>query len=295
MNDREVSDLSEKDQWRDYERLCRKKLTRDCLARESITLAASRGYLHFIVYWLDFFDDRLCYKDLRQALEIACGRGYTEIVRKIIARKPELVTFEALLMACTFGNVWTAQLLLDCGASPELVDSEGNTVLMRACQFRRSDVVVMLVKRGVSVTARNDRGRTALEESDIALLAKACSEHRDIFHEEWESKTLEIFDENGMMPRGRQRCGCLWPNQSLYLAPITRDAFFLPLVLDIAIAFAAMRLPPYVLLEIVDWLTMQCGFRELAVADVARIKKVRILESVQRFQNRLQRLERCCH
>ena len=61
------------------------------------------------------------------------------------------------------------------------------------------------------------------------------------------------------------------------------------MLLDVCIAFAPMRLPPYVLLEIVDWLPMY----EDAEADQSfmqlcpHIKKIRLIEGVQRSQRNI--------
>lgn len=72
-----------------------------------------------------------------------------------------------------------------------------------------------------------------------------------------------------------------------YLLPRTRDASVLAWALDVAVALAPLRLPPYVVLEILDWTAVKAGRRAFRPIDVAEIKKVEVLVGVQRTQNRL--------
>ena len=73
-----------------------------------------------------------------------------------------------------------------------------------------------------------------------------------------------------------------------------------PILLDISIAFAPMRLPPYVLLEIFDWLPVKyeiVGWRQVEywrsdeneslMHRVRHIKKIRLIEGVQRSQRNI--------
>ena len=56
-------------------------------------------------------------------------------------------------------------------------------------------------------------------------------------------------------------------------------------MLDICIAFAPMRLPPYVLLEIYDWLPVAypaSDENESLMHLVSHVKKIRLIESVHR-------------
>jgi hypothetical protein len=72
-----------------------------------------------------------------------------------------------------------------------------------------------------------------------------------------------------------------------------------PILLDICIAFAPMRLPPYVLLEICDWLPVKyeiidwnsvigrSDMNESMMHRVRHIKKIRLIEGVQRSQRNI--------
>ena len=56
-------------------------------------------------------------------------------------------------------------------------------------------------------------------------------------------------------------------------------------MLDICIAFAPLRLPPYVLLEICDWLPVAydgSDGNESLMHVVSHVKKIRLIESVHR-------------
>ena len=58
-----------------------------------------------------------------------------------------------------------------------------------------------------------------------------------------------------------------------------------PRLLDICIAFAPLRLPPYVLLEICDWLPVYyygSDENESLMHLVSHVKKIRLIESVHR-------------
>lgn len=70
-----------------------------------------------------------------------------------------------------------------------------------------------------------------------------------------------------------------------WLEPLTRDTAALRYVLEVAIAFAPLRMHPYDLLRILDFLPIKVGRREFKIADVPEIKKVRVLTGVQRTQN----------
>lgn len=56
--------------------------------------------------------------------------------------------------------------------------------------------------------------------------------------------------------------------------------FALAIILDICVALAPLRLPNYVLLEIIDWLPFYC-------VAVPHLKKIALIESVMRSVYRI--------
>ena len=62
------------------------------------------------------------------------------------------------------------QLLLQSGANIEAKDKNGNTPLMRAASWGRTENVKLLLDRGAKIDARNSHGDTALT---IALAGDA--------------------------------------------------------------------------------------------------------------------------
>lgn len=65
-------------------------------------------------------------------------------------------------IACQFGHVAPARLLLDRGADVNLEDSEGETALFVACENGRVDVVRLLLDRGADVDRPDSMGTTSL-------------------------------------------------------------------------------------------------------------------------------------
>ena len=66
---------------------------------------------------------------------------------------------------------------------------------------------------------------------------------------------------------------------------------FHPRLLDICVVLAPIRLPPYVLLEIVDWLPVVHidDENESLAHRVSHVKKIRLIEGVQRSQRTIDR------
>jgi hypothetical protein len=65
-----------------------------------------------------------------------------------------------------------------------------------------------------------------------------------------------------------------------------------PCLLELCMVFAPLRLPPYVMLEIVDWLPTPCAiegvdFNESCVYRVSHINKVGLFVKFQEVYNRL--------
>jgi hypothetical protein len=71
---------------------------------------------------------------------------------------------QPLRVACELGHDAVAECLLQNGASPDAASGEdGGSALHAAVRAGRDDVAKLLVRRGASVTARDAKGRTALD------------------------------------------------------------------------------------------------------------------------------------
>ncbi len=104
--------------------------------------------------------------------------GSTEAVRFLIGKGAD-VNAEAttgitpLMNAATFGNVPTATLLLDHGANIDTVTkNSGETALMKALQYRQTQMVKFLLSRGASVRGTDINQKSVLDmTTDLELLA----------------------------------------------------------------------------------------------------------------------------
>ncbi|CAJ0930089.1 unnamed protein product, partial [Mesorhabditis belari] len=110
-------------------------------------------------------------------------------------------------------NVPIAEILLDNGAKVDpkskvslICDGEndsggGCTPLMSACYYANLDLAELLLSRGASVTAKNDRGYTAVDFLKLAItngsVSDECIEPARIFAEKMENQQLKA----GMEPR----------------------------------------------------------------------------------------------
>ena len=68
-----------------------------------------------------------------------------------------------------------------------------------------------------------------------------------------------------------------------------------PIVLDICIAFAPLRLPPYVLLEVIDFLAVEydgSDENESMMHRVSHVKKINLIVGVQRSQRNIDEQQR---
>ena len=73
-------------------------------------------------------------------------------------------TEKALLCACEYGRLLTAQQLIDkIRVNRQCRDKNENSCLHLAAQNGHEDIIKLLLKRGVSKKAKNSNGETALE------------------------------------------------------------------------------------------------------------------------------------
>ena len=102
-------------------------------------------------------------------LYISCQEGHTECAKALLrvgaqpnnARREEGAT--ALYIASQNGHALCVESLIDSRATIDQPMLDGSTPLMIACYFRHVRVVELLLRAGASLTAKDNRGRTALE------------------------------------------------------------------------------------------------------------------------------------
>jgi len=101
--------------------------------------------------------------------------------------------------------------------------------------------------------------------------------------------TMLLLDDNNVNERvERSIDNALQVNQQLQWPLIHRY------LLDLSIVFASLRLPPYVMLEIVDWLPTPnaidgVDFNKSCMQRVSHINKIRLFVRFQEVYNRLLR------
>ena len=122
--------------------------------------------------------------DDRTALMIAAQHGQKEAVKALIELEADvnLKDEEGLTALTLIGRktilvtidtrVEIAQILVEAGADVNVVDNEGNTVLMLFAYNKK--LVQFFISKGVSITATNKAGETALMEAS-ARLENRCS------------------------------------------------------------------------------------------------------------------------
>ena len=90
------------------------------------------------------------------------------IVELLVARGADINRMDyhehsPLHMACVWGWVATAALLLENGADPETSNISGQNALMAACEFRHSQVAdLLLTETNISLESKNVDGETAM-------------------------------------------------------------------------------------------------------------------------------------
>jgi ankyrin repeat protein len=98
-------------------------------------------------------------------LEIACEKGYTEIVRLLLQKgasiKATYNRFTHLYVACQNGHTEIVRLLLEKGAKIEAT-YKGYTPLHMACEKGYAEIVKLLLEKGANIYIKNDEEKSPL-------------------------------------------------------------------------------------------------------------------------------------
>ncbi len=101
-------------------------------------------------------------------LFIAFRERDIELIRKLVKICPEIVKSKnkdkspAIFEAVRTGNKEIVELLLDSGADPNFQDESGYTPLMLSANFGMLEITDLLISRGASLNAINDRAGSPL-------------------------------------------------------------------------------------------------------------------------------------
>ena len=98
-------------------------------------------------------------------LMLACLKGYTELVRKLIARDADVNKpgWAPLHYAATTGRVDIMQILLDENAYVDAESPNKSTPLMMAAMYGSTAAVKLLLDAGADPTLRNELGMSAID------------------------------------------------------------------------------------------------------------------------------------
>lgn len=120
-------------------------------------------------------------------LHMAAHRGQAEAITALLAAegiqcdKPDLRGRSALMMAAQAGHTTATTTLLNGGASANIVDEDGWTALLLACQGKHSPCAELLGARGADLTAKTKGARSAvmLAPEIAELLAEQAEERAE--------------------------------------------------------------------------------------------------------------------
>lgn len=252
----------------------------------------------------------------------AASGGHCDVIELLVARNAPLAPDPALnycptLSAAARGHVDAVKLLVSLGADVNLANSFGQTALHLAAQNEQRDVVSLLLSLGARIDAPTNHGETPLfvvaRRGALQMIRQLASLGADVNKADCCGVTpLMAATSMGNVDAvrallelgadvGARAVSILSPSLlalarradvAALLVAHVRWLEYKPFVLDVALAFAPLQLPPYVLLEIVDWLPRAVDFPDMLERDCyLRLAdhgaKIRILVGVQRAVNRI--------
>uniref|UniRef100_A0AAY4AL78 KAP NTPase domain-containing protein n=1 Tax=Denticeps clupeoides TaxID=299321 RepID=A0AAY4AL78_9TELE len=106
-------------------------------------------------------------KNSMSALTVAVKGGYTEVVKELLKRNPNVNMTDkdgntALMIAAIEGHTEIVQDLLDSGAYVNIPDRSGDTVLIGAVRGGHGDIVRALLNKYADIDIRGQDSKTAL-------------------------------------------------------------------------------------------------------------------------------------
>ena len=149
-------------------------LLQDALGCTPIFVACSEGH-HEIADWLLSLggnDVLASDKNDYNALHAAASHGHlktTHILLREGFASPDQIDrvgyqgFTPFFVACIFGYLEVAKVLLDAGANINKTDRQGNTALMVACKVGKFETVRFLIWQGAGIYQTNINGQNAVQ------------------------------------------------------------------------------------------------------------------------------------
>lgn len=130
------------------------------------------------------------------ALHIAAYRGHNEIIELLLESddildiRTSVQETTPLMVACNYGRLVAAKILIKAGADLNAKDVDGTTSLMRAVSMKSLDIIELLLVSGADIEARNNDGKTAFilaatywnkDVMEFLLAAGANPEAKDLY------------------------------------------------------------------------------------------------------------------
>ena len=100
------------------------------------------------------------------ALHVAAAGGYGNIVSKLLEKGADVAGTDnqgrtALFFAIQQGHYDTAEQLISANAAKDIVDVNGNNLLMSAAESSNLKLIQLMLNQGLDVNAENNNGETA--------------------------------------------------------------------------------------------------------------------------------------
>lgn len=142
---------------------------------------------------IDALSVNICDSDGFTALHVACKYGRVEVLKFLldVGAKINVRTYRQLLtplhVACLWNQPNAVKILLECDTCEiNVYDKNNNTPLHYACSAGNARIVELLLKCEPDLDAKNDKGKTALNEAEeslsfaaMRLLKAAVAKHQN--------------------------------------------------------------------------------------------------------------------
>lgn len=114
------------------------------------------------------------------ALHQAAWYGQDTCLRMLLSAQPGMINKRAgrgesaLLVAVSKDQLRCAEVLLENGADPDMMNNDKETPLYKACERNSAALVALLLNSGASVNTRCNQGWTALQEAVVRNNVEIC-------------------------------------------------------------------------------------------------------------------------